>query len=65
MTDLTGGVRFRPQGKPSAGKRRACAIAAALARGSLEPADRPTPPPLSTARPTAPRKAGKRSRSSR
>ena len=31
MTDLTGGVRFRPQGKPSAGKRRACAIAAALA----------------------------------
>src|ERR1700730_2264049 len=31
MTDLTWGVRFRLQGKPSAGKRRACAIAAALA----------------------------------
>jgi aldose 1-epimerase len=31
MTDLTGGVRFRLRGKPSAGKRRACAIAAALA----------------------------------
>src|ERR1700746_3656311 len=31
MTDLTGGVRFQLQGKPSAGRRRACAIAAALA----------------------------------
>jgi aldose 1-epimerase len=31
MTDLIGGVRFRLQGKPSAGKRRACAIAAILA----------------------------------
>jgi aldose 1-epimerase len=31
MTDLIGDVRFRLQGKPSAGKRRACAIAAILA----------------------------------
>jgi aldose 1-epimerase len=31
MTDLTGRVRFHLQGKPSAGKRRASAIAAALA----------------------------------
>jgi aldose 1-epimerase len=31
MTDLTGGVWFHLQGKPSAGRRRACAIAAALA----------------------------------
>ena len=31
MTDLIAGVRFRLQGKPGAGKRRACAIAAALA----------------------------------
>jgi len=31
MTDLIGGVRFRLQGKPRAGKRRACAIAAVLA----------------------------------
>ena len=31
MTDLIGGVRFRLQGKPSAGKRHACAIAAILA----------------------------------
>ena len=31
MTDLTGGVRFHPQGKPSGGRRHARAIAAALA----------------------------------
>ena len=31
MRDLTGGVRFHLRGKPSAGRRRACAIAAALA----------------------------------
>jgi aldose 1-epimerase len=31
MTDLTGGVWFHLQGKPSAGRRRACAIASALA----------------------------------
>jgi aldose 1-epimerase len=31
MTDLIAGLRFRLHGKPSAGKRRACAIAAALA----------------------------------
>jgi len=31
MTDLIAGVRFRLQGRPGAGKRRACAIAAILA----------------------------------
>src|ERR1700674_4831077 len=31
MTDLIAGLRFRMHGKPSAGKRRACAIAIALA----------------------------------
>jgi aldose 1-epimerase len=31
MTDLTGGVGFHLQGKPGAGRRRTCAIAAALA----------------------------------
>ncbi len=31
MRDLTGGVRFHLRGKPSAGRRRACAIAAAIA----------------------------------
>jgi aldose 1-epimerase len=31
MTELTGGARFRLQGKPGAGGRRACALAAALA----------------------------------
>ena len=31
MPDLTGGVRVRPHGKPGAGRRCACAIAAALA----------------------------------
>jgi aldose 1-epimerase len=33
MTDLTDGVRFYLQRKPGAGRRRACAIAAALAAG--------------------------------